>query len=291
VLAVFVLVNGRRVPESAAVIPVFDRGFLFGDAVFESMRAHAGTVFRLGQHLERLARSAALLGFEQVPDAASLAADVRDVLEANGLEDARVRLTLSRGMGRPGDYVGVEGSPTRVVSASRFSGLDPALYASGVRAAIAARRAVPPECLDPAVKTTSRIVSVLARREAQVRGAYEALFLDAAGHLTEGTASNLFLVASGTLRTPSSASGALPGVTRAAVLEAAAAAGLPIAEDAVPVSALETADELFLTNTSWEVLPVVEVDGRPIGAGVPGPVARDLLARYRALVRRECGGA
>jgi branched-subunit amino acid aminotransferase/4-amino-4-deoxychorismate lyase len=150
---------------------------------------------------------------------------------------------------------------------------------------------MPAECLDPAVKSTSRIVSVLARREAQQRGAYEALLLDAGGGLTEGTASNIFVVENGVVRTPSADGGALPGVTRAAVIEAAGEAGLAVVEGPLPAQSLDHATEAFLTNTSWEVLSVIAVDGRPIGAGRPGPVARDLRARYRAMVRRECGGA
>jgi D-amino acid aminotransferase len=288
---VLVLVNGRRVDESAAVIRVSDRGFLFGDAIFESMRACGGTVFRLGRHLDRLERSAALVEFAGLPARADLAAEVGDVLAANGLVDARLRLTISRGAGRPGDYVGVEGPPPRVLSATPYAGLERSVVDAGVRVAISSRRALPAECLDPAVKSTSRIMSVLARREAQQRGAYEALLLDAEGGLTEGTASNVFVVENGVVRTPSADGGALPGVTRGAVIEAAAAAGLAVVEGPLPATLLERATEVFLTNTSWEVLPVVEVDGRPIGAGRPGPVARDLLARYRAMVRRECAGA
>lgn len=285
-----VLVNGRPVDESAAVIRVSDRGFLFGDAIFESMRACDGTVFRLGRHLDRLERSAALVEFAGLPTRAELSAEVVEVLAVNRLLDARLRLTISRGAGRPGDYIGVDGPPTRVLSATPFAGLDAAIVEAGVRIVISSRRALPAECLDPAVKSTSRIISVLARREAQQRGAYEALLLDADGGLTEGTASNVFVVEHGVVHTPSADGGALPGVTRAAVIEAAVDAGMTLVEGPFPASRLERATELFLTNTSWEVLPVVEVDGRPIGCGRPGPVARDLRARYRAMVRRECGG-
>jgi len=286
---VLVLINGRPVDESAALIRVADRGFLFGDAIFESMRAGGGRVFRLERHLDRLERSAALVELAGLPARADLAAEVDEVLTANRLVDARLRLTISRGAGRPGDYVGVEGPPTRVLTATPFAGLERSVVEAGVRVAISARRALPAECLDPAVKSTSRIMSVLARREAQRRGAWEALLLDATGGLTEGTASNVFVVEDGVVHTPSTAGWALPGVTRGAVIEAAAEAGIAVIEGHVPVTRLERATEVFLTNTSWEVLPVVEVDGRPIGSGRPGPVAADLLVRYRAMVRRESG--
>jgi len=177
-----------------------------------------------------------------------------------------------------------------IVSASPFNGLDATLHERGVAVAIPLRRAMPAEVLDPALKTTSRLASVLARREARERGGFEAILVDASGCLTEGTSSNLFLVGGGRLRTPRIRDGSLPGITREAVIELARAAGIPVAEERLPADRLPEADEAFLTNTSWEVLPVVSVDGRTIGAGSPGPVTRVLLARYRALMRRECGG-
>ena len=284
-------IDGRLVDESRAVVSAFDRGFLFGDAIFESMRAYGGRVFRLAQHLDRLAESAELIGLENMPPRESLTAAIGDLLDANRLKDARLRLTVSRGRGRPGDYLLVEGPPTVVLSASPFSGLEPSLFESGVAIAISARRAAPAEAIDPAVKSTSRIVSVLARREARAQGAFEALLVDVEGRLTEGTASNLFLVSEGRLLTPGGPGTVLPGVTRGAVIEVAAEAGLNVVEAPIEMPCLRDADELFLTNTSWEVLPVVSVDGRLVGEGRPGPLSRDLLARYRALVARECARA
>ena len=283
-------VNGSLVPESEAAVSVFDRGFLFGDGVFESMRAVRGTIFRLGRHLARLERSAALIGLEPPGVPAGLGEAAVELLRANRLADARLRLTLTRGPGRPGDYAHAPGPPTVVISAAPFTGIEAALHERGVAVAIPERRQVPPEVLDPTIKSISRLSLVLARREAAARGAHEAILLDAAGNLTEGTASNLFLVAGGRLLTPRVPGEALPGITREAVIEVARAAGIEIEEAPVPAAMLQRAEEVFLTNSSWEVLPVVRVDGRPIGAGRPGPVARDLLGRYRDLLRRECGG-
>jgi branched-chain amino acid aminotransferase len=162
------------------------------------------------------------------------------------------------------------------------------MYRSGVRAVIPRRRQVPPETLDPAIKSISRLGSVLARREARERGGFEAILLDAGGHLTEGTVSNFFVVEGGRLLTSPAPAGGLPGITREAVLELARAAGIEVSEERLPASLLQGCQEAFLTNTSWEVLPVVQVDDRPIGEGIPGPVARDLLLAYRDLVGREC---
>ena len=281
--------NGRLVDEAQAVLPVFDRGFLYGDGVFESMRAAQGRIFRLEAHLDRLERSAALAEFEGLPARSLLAAELDELLQANGLADARLRLTLTRGAGRPGDYVGAEGAPTRVATVTAFHGLDPEHYERGVALAVSRRQSVPAAVLDASIKTTSRLSAVLARREAARAGAFEAALLDADGCLTEGTTSNVFLVRAGRLLTPAIDGNALPGVTRAVVLETARAAGIPVDERALPRDLLHEADEIFLTNTSWEVLPVTRVDDRPAGGGRPGPITLALLSGYRDQVRRECG--
>lgn len=283
--------NGRLVADSEAVVSVFDRGFLYGDGVFESLRSVGGGPFRLDRHLRRLQRSAQGIGLDLPMQPSELAAAVVELLEANHLRDARLRVTVTRGAGRPGEYAEAHGPATLVISASAFAGPDPALHREGVAAAIPSRRQIPPEVLDPQIKSISRLSSVLARREARDRGAFEAILLDSLGNLTEGTVSNLFLVERGGLRTPEAPSGGLPGITREAVIEIARAAAIEVVEEALPSRRLLAADEAFLTNTSWEVLPVVRVDGRPIGSGMPGPVARRLLASYRELLGRECATA
>ena len=280
--------NGRLVEEDEARVSVFDRGFLYGDGVFESMRAVDGVVFRQDRHLERLLRSAEGIGLSLATLSAGLPAAIRELLAANELRAARLRITVTRGAGRPGEYVEALGPPTVVISAAAFEGLDASMVRSGVGAVIPRRRQTPPEVLDPAIKSISRLASVLARREARDRGGFEALLLDAGGHLTEGTVSNLFLVARGRLLTAPTPAGGLPGITRGAVIELAGAAGIEVSEERLPASLLRECQEAFLTNTSWEVLPVVRVDDHPIGEGIPGPVTRDLLAAYRDLVRLEC---
>jgi branched-chain amino acid aminotransferase len=287
----WVHLNGRLVADSEARVSVFDRGFLYGDGVFESLRAVGGGVFRLDRHLQRLRRSADGIGLDLPVALSGLAAAVGDLLEANRLRDARIRVTVTRGAGRPGEYVEADGPATVVISSSGFGGLDPALHREGVAAAIPSRRQIPAEALDPQIKSTSRLGSVLARREARNRGAFEAILLDGLGNLTEGTVSNVFLVEGGRLRTPPAPSGGLPGITREAVIEIARAASIEVTEEPLPSRRLFAADEVFLTNTSWEVLPVVRVEGRPVGGGIPGAVARDLLERYRDVLRRECATA
>jgi branched-chain amino acid aminotransferase len=285
---VWIHLNGRLVPEEEARLSVFDRGFLYGDGIFESMRAVGGVVFRAGRHLDRLLRSAEAIGLDLTDRNPALLAALDEIVSVNRLADARLRITVTRGAGQPGDYVGVAGPPTVVVSGAPYQGLDEALYRAGVGIAIPGRRQIPPDALDPAIKSISRLASVLARREARDRGAFEAVLLDGAGLLTEGTVSNLFLVVGGRLLTSPSPAGGLPGITREAVIELARAAGIEVSEESLPAARLVEAQEAFLTNTSWEVLPVVRADDRPIGDGTPGEVTRLLLASYRDLVRKEC---
>ena len=285
-----VYLDGRVVDASLARVSVFDRGFLFGDGVFESMRALDGRVFRIDRHLARLHRSASLIELTLPLTNDAFRAAIDRLLRANNLREARLRLTVTRGPGRPGDYVGTTGPPTTVIAASPFRCLEPDLYDRGVAVVTSARRAIAATAIDPAIKSISRLASVLARREASRAGAFEALMMNADGCLTEGTASNLFLAVDGALSTPAISEGGLPGVTREAVIELAAAAGLEMAERRVPAARLAQAQEVFLTNTSWGVLPVATIDGRPVGAGVPGPIGRLLGEAYRALLRRETGG-
>ncbi|MGH9750956.1 MAG: aminotransferase class IV, partial [Candidatus Polarisedimenticolia bacterium] len=286
----WVHLDGRLVPEEEARVSVFDRGFLFGDGIFETLRAVRGRLFRCDQHLERLRRSARLADLELPVPAEVLRAEVVEVLERSGLEEARLRITVTRGPGRPGDLAGGAGPATRVITAAPFVPLEPRLVAGGVAIAVPGRRQMPATVLDPAIKATSRLHLVLARREARARGAFEAVLLDAAGRLTEGTVSNIFLVRGGRLLTPAVPLSGLPGVTRQAVLEAAREAGIDAGEPPLPAAALLEAEEIFLTNTSWEVLPVTRVDGRAAGGGRPGPLTGRLHQLYRSVLAGECGG-
>lgn len=285
-----VYLDGRVVDASQARVSVFDRGFLFGDGVFESMRSLRGHVFRLERHLARLQQSASLIELTLPLTEVAFRAAIDSLLQANGLREARLRLTVTRGPGRPGDYVEATGPPTTVITASSFQELDPRLYERGVSVVTSSRCAIPIAAINPAIKSISRLASVLARREASRAGAFESLLLNTDGCVTEGTASNLFLVVGGALSTPATADGSLPGVTREAVIELAGKAGLHTAEERVPAARLAQAEEVFLTNTSWGVLPVAAVDGRPVASGLAGPVGRMLRDAYHALLIRETGG-
>jgi branched-chain amino acid aminotransferase len=294
-----VWLNGRLLPEAQACIPVADRGLLLGDGVFETLRAYGGAPFRAGAHLARLAAGAERLAIP-LPGglddalAATIAANA-GAAGAGGAAGAcgagtglAVRVTVTRGAGGRGLEPAGEFPPTVLITAAPYVAAA-AWYERGLRAVVARHRRNEAGAA-AGLKALGAVEAVLARREALAAGADEALVLDTAGHLAEAAAANVFLLVRGRLRTPPLACGILPGITRAAVLELADAAGIEV--DAAPVQPAELAqaEELFLTSSLREVVPVVEVGGRPVGAGRPGPVAARLLEAYRRRVREECGG-
>jgi branched-chain amino acid aminotransferase len=285
----FVWLNGEIVPAREARVSVFDRGILLGDGVYETLRVHRGKIFRWEEHAQRLARSLASACFENPPDAGALADAITRCVDANGMPDARIRMTVTRGEGDPG-YEMMPGSrPTTIVAASRWRPLPEARTREGVGAIIASRRQTGADNLDPALKSISRIHLVLARMEASRRQAAEAILLGSDGNVREGTASNVFVVEAGKLKTPSTACGILEGVTRAAILELARAEGIGVEEGRLDAADLRRADELFLTNTSWGALPVATLDGAPVGTGRGGATALKLGGMLNELVERECG--
>jgi len=283
-----VWLNGRLVPAEKARVSVFDRGVLLGDGVYETLRVRNGKPFRWPPHRERLRHS--LEGARIVLSLPLSALDegIARCLEANDLREARLRITITRGEGDPGFDMMEGATPNVILAANPWKPLPGEKYRDGVQAIIPRIRQTGQENLDPALKSISRIHLVLARMEAAERGAHEALLLGSGGEVREGTSSNVFLAQGGKLRTPSLESGVLQGITREAILELARAAGIPCREDRVGREDLESADEIFFTNTSWGALPVTRLDGKPVGTGKPGPLTRDLGSRLSALVDEEC---
>lgn len=287
-----VWVDGARRAPDAAHVSALDRGLTLADGVFETMRVYGGTVFRLDRHLARLGGALAALEIPPTPGAgdAVLAAVAEAAAGDARLRDAAVRLTVTRGPGGGVAPPAASGAPTVVVAVLPLPDFPARLYAEGLAAHVASGRRNE-RAMTAGLKTLAYTDAVAAMLEARRAGADEVLFLDTEGHCSEASASNLFAVAGGALVTPPTSCGALPGITRAAVLELADALGIPAAERAFGPDALLAADEAFLTSSLRELAPLVRVGGRPIGRGAPGPVTRALAAAFAALVRRECGGA
>lgn len=283
-----VYLNGRFLPASRACLSIFDRGVLYGDGIFETFRSYDGQLFRVREHLRRLASSGKAVGMALPLSAERLHAALSECLRRNRLRNATLRLTITRGSGTPGDLA-PQADPARTVfiTAKQISPPSPSQVRQGVAAVVirrfrADRRGVPPHS-----KTTSRLLGLLARREAKDAGAFEGILLNEKGEITEGTTTNVFWVRKGTLHTPPIRAGILPGITRAVTLETARRIGVPVRLETGRPVRLYRAEEVFLTGTSIEVLPVTRLDGRPVGPGRPGPVTRRLQGAFRQTVETE----
>jgi branched-chain amino acid aminotransferase len=278
------MIDGAALRERG--VSPFDRGFLYGDGVFEVLRTYRGEPWRLEEHLGRLALAARRVGITVPISNARWIAEVRAVLAARPAgSDSVIRLALTRGVGLPGIDPSHAPVPTRLTVATPLPTLAPDLYQRGVRAALTVvDRATPrPAMLSlSGVKSCNYQLHILALREAQGRGFDDALLVSSDGALIEATAANVFILQAGRLRTPALESGPLDGITRAELLVAAASLGLPATCERLDPSDVWTADEVFLTSSVREVVPVVMVDEHEVGDGTPGPVTRILHAAFRA---------
>ncbi len=282
----WIYLNDRFVPHEAAVVSVFDHGFLYGDGVFETLRASRGRILMLTEHLSRLARSASRLAL-QLPISLEQFADlIQGCVDRNHLQEAYIRVTVSRGAGDIGLDPALCKSPTLVIIAKAFVPSPESLYATGVDVAVVQTRRNLPQALPPEVKSLNFLNNIFAKMEATRAGAAEAIMLNYRDELTEGSTSNLFLVHAGRLRTPALACGLLDGVTRGVVLNLAKDLAIPCEETVLRIADLYSAEECFLTNTTQEVLPVTKVDGRMVGEGRPGPITARLRGSYRSRLER-----
>ncbi len=277
----FVYFNGDVMAADQARVCVADRGLLLGDGAFETMRAYGGRVFRLRAHLSRLYSTLRWLELEVVESPNRLAEVVGDVLARNELTDARVRVTITAGP-RADWVVGAAGEPTRLVEATPLDAPPAEAYRQGVPVMLHLLNHGVGLCSGR--KSTSYIGNVMARRTATRAGAAEAILVGSGQEVVEGAMSNIFVVRDGGVFTPPLSDGPLAGITRQVVLEQLAELELEGGEAHLQASDLQTSNEVFLTSSIAEVLPVISVDGRLVGDGRPGPVTRRLLSAYRALV-------
>lgn len=284
----FASVNGQVVPAEEARVSIFDNGFTFGDAVYETLRTYGGRPFELGRHLARLRASAGRLGFEIPLANEHLASQLDALLRRAGNPESYIRVIVSRGVGDISyHFERVEG-PTVVMAVKPHQPYPEPDYTDGIPVVISSIRRNHPRALDPAIKSCNLLNNILAVREAQARGAHEPLLLNDREELAEGASTNVFLVKTGAVFTPPLDAGILAGVTRAVILDLGRGLGLSMREEAVRVPDLLGADEAFLTSSTREAVPVRTVDGRPIGAGRPGPITRRLLEAFRAYAPLHC---
>lgn len=279
-----VYINGELIPKSEAKISVFDHGFLYGDGVFEGIRAYNGYVFKLYEHLDRLYASAHTIMLTIPMKKEEMAEAVIKTLRANSLRNAYVRLVVTRGEGDLGLDPRKCKKPNIIIIAGELTVLPKEVYERGVRAIISWVRRDRIDTTSHEVKSLNYLNSILAKLEANNANFDEAIILSPDGYVCEGTAENIFLVKKGELLTPPTYTGALPGITRQVVMEIAIKNGINVREKLLTVHELFNADEVFFTGTGVEIIPVVEISGRKIGSGKPGEITNIMIEEFRRYV-------
>ena len=288
-------VDGLLLPPSEARVSVFDRGFLYGDSVYEVVRTYGFRPFELDAHLARLTHSASRIGLALPWDVHRVSTEVARTLEGSrggdlpdpeaapwNRAERTVRIVMTRGSGDLGLDPSYAVAPTAIVIVHPLAGPPESAYRDGVSACIVGVPRAAPTAADPSAKTGLHLPHVLAVREARLHGAYEALLTDGTGQVTEGASSNLFAVRAGRIVTPPLGAGILEGVTRGVVLRIARSLGVATEETRLSAGELEAAEELFITSTVREILPVTRLGERPVGAGRVGPVTHRLHEAFRA---------
>jgi branched-chain amino acid aminotransferase len=280
-----VYIDGKLYAKEDAKISVYDHGLLYGDGVFEGIRSYGGKVFRMQAHLDRLWSSAKAILLNVPMTKVEMARAIEETLAANGIQDGYIRVVLTRGVGTLGLDPNLCPHPQVIIITDYIALYPQELYTKGLEIVTVSVARNHPAALSPRIKSLNYLNNILAKIEGQKAGCVEALMLNHKGEVAECTGDNIFLVRDGALLTPSMESGILEGITRDAVIEIALAAGITVREIPLTKHDVYIADECFLTGTAAEVIPVVKVDGRAIGDGLPGPMTRDLIERFHKLTR------
>jgi branched-chain amino acid aminotransferase len=273
--------NGSWLSREEAKISAFDQGFLYGDGVYEVIRVYRGKPFYLAEHLVRLWASAEAIGIRRGNVNVDLPSLCAEALRRNRLSDALLRIILTRGPGDETVYPGSGESPTLLVIPREFHDLPEEKYRKGIRAVVVSVRRNSALALPPRIKSITLLNNILAKREALERGADEPILLSPEGHLSESCASNVFFVTPGRVKTPDVSVGLLWGITRRVVIDIVKKLGLPLEEGFYAAEELLSAEEVFLTSTTREIMPVTLLDGKPVGDGKPGSISRNLLVEFR----------
>jgi branched-chain amino acid aminotransferase len=280
-------IDGAWHDRDTGKISVYDHGLLYGDGVFEGIRAYNGRVFRLAEHLERLYDSARAISLTIPLSKEEMGSVIEEAVKRSGLKDCYIRPVVSRGDGDMGIDPRKCIKPTTVVIVDSIKMWPADRYENGLSVITAGTPIPHREALSPRVKSLNYLPHVLAKLEANAAGADDAIMLDSSGHVCEGTGMNIWAIKKGVIRTPPPHAGILLGVTRGVIFEIAAQAGYTAKEEMLNRYDFYTADEVFLCGTGAEVAPIRQFDGRPIGTGKVGPITKDLMARFRALVRGD----
>lgn len=282
-----IYLDGKLVDAAEAKVSVFDHGLLYGDGIFEGIRLYGGNVFRLKEHLERLEYSAKALLLKLPMTRKEFSDAVCETCRANGLTDGYIRLVVTRGVGDLGLSPWLCPKPSVFIIADKIALYPTEYYEKGLEIVTVATRRMSPAAVSPSIKSLNYLNNILAKIEARQAGALEAIMLNEQGFVAECTGDNVFVVHKGKIYTPSAQQGGLKGITRDSIFDIAAGIGLSVEEHDLTRYDVWNADEVFLTGTGAEVIPVVKLDGREIGTGKPGPIFAKVLAAFRQRVLVE----
>lgn len=280
-----IFIDGQYFDENNAKISVFDHGLLYGDGIFEGIRAYNGRVFRLKEHIDRLFYSAKAILLTIPMSHAEICQAVVNTCRENGLREGYIRLLVTRGVGGLGLNPNKCKRPSVIVIADKIQLYPVEYYEKGLQIITVATTRNLHNALNPAIKSLNYLNNILAKIEANNGGCEEAIMLNNEGYVAECTGDNIFIIKGNEMLTPPLSAGALYGITRGVVMDLARQAGLQVSEPNLTRYDIFNADECFLTGTGAEVVPVVKVDGRVIGAGTPGPRTRELVRKYHELVQ------
>jgi branched-chain amino acid aminotransferase len=283
-----VYINGEFVPTESAKVSVYDRGLLYGDGVFEGIRAYNGRVFKLDEHIDRLYESAHSILIKIPMSKEEFKETLAETIRRNGLKDAYIRPIVTRGVKGLGINPWDAMSPTVIIIADKITLYSSKMYEDGITAVCASTIRNNPNACNPQIKSLNYLNSAMAKYEAYLAGADEAIFLNPQGYVVEAAVDNIFIYTKqGELVTPPTYLGALRGITRDTVIEIAKAKGIPVKEEPFTRHDLYNAVESFLTGTAAEVIPLVKVDGRVIGDGRPGKITREIMVAYKELTQNS----
>jgi len=274
-----IYVNGKFVPENQPVISVFDHGFLYGDGVFEGIRAYNGRVFKLREHVDRLFDSAKAIDLDIGMTKEAMEKAILETIRINKLTDAYIRPIVSRGNGDLGLDPRKCAKPNVIIVAKYWGSMYGDLYSVGLKGITVGVRRNAPDMLSPNIKSLNYLNNILAKIEANAKGADEAIFLDSNGYVAEGSGDNIFIIKNGEVYTPPTINN-LKGITRATAIDLLKEEKIPVHVENISLFDVYTADEIFVTGTAAEAAPVVWVDGRFIGTGKPGPITLKMVKKF-----------
>jgi len=279
-----IYIDGRYYGRADARVSVFDHGFLYGDGIFEGIRVYHGKVFKLREHIDRLYQSAKALLLKIPMDSEAMERAVLDTVQLNRKKNGYIRLIVTRGEG----LLGIEPSsckkPSVIIIVSDIQLYPEEYYKKGIAIITSSSRRIPPDCLDPRIKSLNYLNNIMAKLEARQAGCLEAVILNKDGFVAECTGDNIFIVKEEGLLTPAPYHGALDGITRQTVIELAETLGIKTQETSLTRYDLYNADESFMTGTGAEIIPVIKIDGREISGGLPGVVTKKLIKSFQKSV-------